>query len=81
MPTPTPSASSSLLAAATDHQHPDNARVLAVFRTLLAPEAMEEAFLVGREAGVPVLLSHHKVQPRAVESSRGRFSVSCMENH
>jgi len=34
-----PTGINALLAAATDHQHPDNARVLAVFRTLLAPEA------------------------------------------
>lgn len=34
-----PTGINALLAAAADHQHPDNARVLAAFRTLIAPEA------------------------------------------
>jgi hypothetical protein len=35
-----PTGINALLAAAADHQHPDNARVLAVFRTLLAPDGI-----------------------------------------
>ena len=34
-----PTGINALLAAAADNRHPDNERVLAAFRTLLAPEA------------------------------------------